>query len=67
VLASALESCRRVRRHYGALQVGVDVAFTRAFEGHAVLEVNAFGDFLHGCTLGDEGVYAEQIRAHHRP
>jgi hypothetical protein len=63
VLAAALESCRRVRHVYQALHVGVDVAFTRGFESHVVLEANAFGDFVHGLTLGDGGVYAAEIRA----
>jgi hypothetical protein len=63
VLEAALESCRRVGRIYGALHVGVDVAFTRGFESHVVLEANAFGDFVQGLTLGDGGIYAAEIRA----
>jgi hypothetical protein len=62
-LEAALESCRRVARIYDALHVGVDVAFTRGFSSHVVLEANAFGDFVHGLTLGEDGIYAAEIRA----
>jgi hypothetical protein len=63
VLEAALATGRRIARHYGALHVGVDVAFTRGFRSHVVLEVNAFGDFLHGVTLGRDGLYAAEVRA----
>jgi hypothetical protein len=63
ILHDALASCRRILQHYDALHVGVDLAFTRGFRSHAVLEVNAFGDFVHGLTLGEGGVYASELRA----
>ncbi len=62
VFEAAMESCRALARSYGALHVGIDLAFTSAFQSHVVLEANAFGDFLYGFSEGGSGIYAAEIR-----
>jgi hypothetical protein len=63
LFAAAMASCRRVGRHYGALQVGVDLVITRGFREHFILEVNAFGDLLPRLERQGLGVYAWEVRA----
>lgn len=49
--AAVLETCERTARLFpGSLSVGVDVLPATGWRGHAVGEVNAFGDLLPGLT-----------------
>ena len=46
---SVLRTARETACQFpGAMSLGLDVAVDLSFRGHAVLEVNAFGDFVHG-------------------
>lgn len=58
---AAMASCREVAALHGAFQVGIDLAFTRGYRAHAVLEANAFGDLLPGLQRDGLDVYAWQI------
>ena len=61
-----LETCRRVARAFPrTLQLGLDIAVSPGFRSHAVLEVNAFGDLLHGVEHNGLSTYAAQVRAIH--
>ncbi len=60
--ASAMESCRRVARCYGALQVGLDLMFEPDFVRHRIIEANAFGDLLPRLELEGANVWQWQIR-----
>ncbi|HZM74440.1 MAG TPA: STM4014 family protein [Candidatus Limnocylindrales bacterium] len=45
----AMDSCERVAALFpGTLQMGVDLMFGLGWRGHAIAEVNAFGDLLPG-------------------
>ncbi|QEL17965.1 STM4014 family protein [Limnoglobus roseus] len=45
----AMSDCRRAAAVFGGCHhVGIDLAFTPGFRRHAILEANAFGDFLPG-------------------
>jgi glutathione synthase/RimK-type ligase-like ATP-grasp enzyme len=60
---TAMETCARAAAQFpGCLQVGVDLMFGSGWRGHAVAEVNAFGDLLPG-LLNEHGrdTYAEQV------
>jgi hypothetical protein len=60
----ALETCERVGSLYpGCLQVGVDLMVSSEFDGHAVAEVNAFGDLLPGLLVEGLDTYAAQVAA----
>ncbi|MCA9605527.1 MAG: STM4014 family protein [Myxococcales bacterium] len=61
VLEAAHESCRVIAREHGCLHVGVDILFTPRFDGHRVIEANAFGDLLPGLTLAGRNVYEHEI------
>jgi glutathione synthase/RimK-type ligase-like ATP-grasp enzyme len=60
---AAMETCVRAAAQFpGCLQVGVDLMFASGWRGHAVAEVNAFGDLLPG-LVNEHGrdTYAEQV------
>jgi hypothetical protein len=63
VFEAAMDTCRTVGRAYGALHVGLDLAFTRDLASHVVLEANAFGDFLPGLMRDGLGIYDWEVRA----
>ena len=63
VFEEAMESCRRLGAHYGALHLGVDLLYERGFRGHRVVEANAFGDLLPNLTRDGLGTYGWEIRA----
>ena len=46
-----------------SLHVGVDVLLARRWRGHAVGEVNAFGDLLPGVLADGRDTYSEQLDA----
>lgn len=59
-----LASCRQVAGRFPrTLHTGIDVAVRAGFRDHAVLEVNAFGDLLHGVTRGGRDSYATELAA----
>jgi glutathione synthase/RimK-type ligase-like ATP-grasp enzyme len=60
---AAMDTCARAAAQFpGCLQVGVDLMFAGGWRGHAVAEVNAFGDLLPG-LVNEHGrdTYAEQV------
>ena len=59
---AAMESCRRIARAHGCLAVGVDLMYSEGFEGHFVLEGNAFGDLLPNLQRDGLSVYEWEIR-----
>jgi hypothetical protein len=60
----AMRGCERVAALFpGTLQVGVDLMFGVGWRGHAVAEVNAFGDLLPGLLHEGRDTYDEQIAA----
>lgn len=63
--AEALGACERVMKvalpH--SLYAGVDLAVAPDFRGHAVLEVNAFGDLLPGVLDGGLDTYSAELAA----
>ena len=60
----ATESCERVAALFpGTLQMGVDLMFGVGWRGHAIAEVNAFGDLLPGLLAGGRDTYDAQIAA----
>jgi hypothetical protein len=59
-----LETCRRVAARFPrTLHTGIDMAVRAGFRDHAVLEVNAFGDLLHGVTRDGRDTYALELSA----
>ncbi|MCO8272259.1 STM4014 family protein [Actinoplanes sp. TRM 88003] len=57
--AEAMATCAAVARCFpGSLHVGVDLMFRAGWRGHAVAEVNAFGDLLVGHDTYDAEVAA---------
>lgn len=56
VIEAAHESCRRVFAAHACLHVGIDVMFTAGFDGHRVLEANAFGDLFPGLPVYDREI-----------
>ncbi|AGC44674.1 hypothetical protein MYSTI_03362 [Myxococcus stipitatus DSM 14675] len=58
----ALESCRAVARVHDCLHVGIDLLFEEFFEGHRVVEANAFGDLLPQLRREGLTVYEWEIR-----
>ncbi|MEO0600153.1 MAG: STM4014 family protein [Myxococcota bacterium] len=63
VWEAALADAERLATHYGGLHLGLDVAFTRGFRSHVVLEANAFGDLLPRLTHEGRNVYATEVAA----
>lgn len=61
---AAMETCRRVARCFPQmLYLGIDLAVHADLRGHTVLEVNAFGDLLHGVTDRGQTTYEAQLDA----
>ncbi len=60
---AAMSSCRSVSAAHGALHVGIDLLFTPRFDGHRVIEANAFGDLLPNLTHQGLSVYEWEIEA----
>ena len=64
VWQSAMRDCRRALRLFpDSLMAGVDVMFTTGFRGHAILEMNAWGDWLPTVWRAGEDAYGAQIEA----
>jgi hypothetical protein len=61
-LEAAMESCRKVARAHDCLHVGIDLMYEAYFEGHRVLEANAFGDLLPNLRRDGLSVYEWEIR-----
>jgi glutathione synthase/RimK-type ligase-like ATP-grasp enzyme len=62
--AAALDTCvAAASRFSGSLHVGVDLLLTRGYRGHAVAEVNSFGDLLPGLIVDGRDTYAEEVDA----
>jgi glutathione synthase/RimK-type ligase-like ATP-grasp enzyme len=60
--AAAMSECERAMACFpGSLHGGVDLLIGAAGRGHAVLEVNAFGDLLPGILWEGMDTYAAQI------
>ncbi|MCE9667169.1 STM4014 family protein [Myxococcus stipitatus] len=58
----AMESCRRVARLHDCLHVGIDLLFEEYFQGHRIVEANAFGDLLPNLYRDGLSVYEWEIR-----
>ena len=58
----AMESCRRVARLHDCLHVGIDLLFEEYFQGHRIVEANAFGDLLPNLSRDGLSVYEWEIR-----
>ena len=62
--AAAMRTCARVAGCFpGTLHVGVDLMFRAGWGGHAVAEVNAFGDLLPGVLADGQDTYRAQVAA----
>jgi len=61
--ARAMSDAERAARAFPALVVGVDLLFTPRFQGHALLEGNAFGDFFPGYVMDARTVHEHVIDA----
>ena len=61
-LEAAMETCRQVARAHDCLHVGIDLMYEAHFQGHAVLEANAFGDLLPNLRRDGLSVYEWEIR-----
>lgn len=63
--ADALRTCQQALKFAlpRSLYAGVDLAVAPDFRGHAVLEVNAFGDLLPGVLDGGLDTYAAELSA----
>ncbi|MCP3102332.1 STM4014 family protein [Myxococcus sp. K15C18031901] len=59
---AALESCRQVARLHDCLHVGIDLLFEEYFQGHRIVEANAFGDLLPNLHRDGLSVYEWEIR-----
>lgn len=61
---AAMAACRRAAAAFGGCHhVGVDVMFTPGFRRHAVLEANAFGDFLPGLLCDGLSTHEAELAA----
>jgi len=61
---AAMETCRKVARCFPQmLYLGIDLAVHADLRGHTVLEVNAFGDLLHGVTDRGQTTYEAELAA----
>ncbi|WP_435018287.1 STM4014 family protein [Tundrisphaera sp. TA3] len=61
---AAMATCERAAAAFpGSLHAGVDLLIAPGDRRHAVLEVNAFGDLLHGVTDRGLGTHAAQVEA----
>ncbi|MEV6303215.1 STM4014 family protein [Actinoplanes sp. NPDC051861] len=62
--ARAMRTCAEVARLFPrTLHVGVDLMFRAGWRGHAVAEVNAFGDLLPGVVADGRDTYESQAAA----
>ncbi|SDS48509.1 STM4014 family protein [Actinoplanes derwentensis] len=62
--AAAMATCERVADCFPRTgQVGVDLMFRAGWRGHAVAEVNAFGDLLPGVLADGQDTYDAQVAA----
>lgn len=62
--AAAMSTCVRAARCFPlTLHVGVDLMFRAGWRGHAVAEVNAFGDLLPGVLSDRLDTYGAQVAA----
>lgn len=61
VWSAAMDDCRAVARSYGGLHLGIDLLIERGFQGHRILEANAFGDLLPGLQREGMSVYDWEI------
>ncbi|HWS39370.1 MAG TPA: STM4014 family protein [Actinoplanes sp.] len=62
--AAAMDTCERAAACFPeTLQVGVDLMFRTGWRGHAVAEVNAFGDLLPGVLADGQDTYDAQVAA----
>ncbi|MBX2799976.1 MAG: STM4014 family protein [Myxococcales bacterium] len=61
VWEAAMADCRQVTRAYGGLHLGIDVLFERGYQGHRILEANAFGDLIPRLTHAGRSVYETEI------
>lgn len=62
--SSLMATCAATARLFPrTLQVALDVAVMPNLRDHCVLELNAFGDLLHGVTDGGVDTYAAQLAA----
>lgn len=63
--ADAVQTCERVMKvaFPRSLYAGIDLAVAPNFRGHSVLEVNAFGDLLHGVSHEGLDTYAAELSA----
>ena len=61
---AAMATCERASAVFpGTLHAGVDLLIAPGDRRHAVLEVNAFGDLLHGVTARGLDTYAAEVEA----
>jgi hypothetical protein len=62
--ASAMGCAERASSAFpGSLHLGVDLLIAPGFRRHLVLEVNAFGDLLHGASHRGLDTYSAEVRA----
>lgn len=62
--AAAMGTCEQAAGTFpGCLHAGVDLSIICGFRRHAVLEVNAFGDLLHGVTSRGLDTYSAEVSA----
>lgn len=62
--AAAMRTCERVAGCFpGSLHAGVDLMIGAGFRGHAVAEVNAFGDLLPRVLSDGRDTYGQQLAA----
>ena len=60
----AMQTCQRVAALFpDTLQMGVDLMFGVGWRGHAIAEVNAFGDLLPGLLTDGRDTYDAQVAA----
>jgi glutathione synthase/RimK-type ligase-like ATP-grasp enzyme len=61
---AAMASCERAAAAFpGSLHAGVDLMIAPGYRRHAVLEVNAFGDLLHGVTARGLDTHSAEVEA----
>lgn len=60
---SAMHDAERAARAFPSLVVGIDLLFLPRFQGHALLEGNAFGDFFPGYVMDGRSVHEHVIEA----
>lgn len=58
--AQAMASCEAVAKLHGAFHLGIDLALSRSWSQHHVLEANAFGDLLPG-PIADGGTSVYEL------